>query len=437
MMGSLVLLMFPLLVVVLLLGVHVAFAMMGVALLFGYLGIEDATIFLFREKIDSVTENFILAAVPLFIFMGAILERAGIAEKLFDAVNMWTRNWHGGLAISTVVLCAVFAATAGVVGATEAVVGLLAIPVMLRYKYDHKLISGTICAGGSLGTVIPPSITVIVLGPVADVPVGQLFAGMLIPGIVLAFSYILYIVISCKLDPSKAPAGEDDHLEIPLSTKLSVTFKALIPPMLLIFAVLGTILFGIAAPTEAGALGVLAAVGLAMAHKSLDFACFQDSLKKTLKITCMILLIVLGGSMFAAAFASNGGLAVAQDLLLSNGLNRWAVLFFILLVAFLGGFFLDWISIILIVIPIAVPIIGTLGFDPVWFCVLFLIVIQTSYLTPPLAPAVFYLKGIAPPEIKLSDMYRGVIPFILLHFGVMILLILFPSLVTALAHIVP
>ena len=436
-MGILVLLMFPLLVLILLLGVHVGFAMMGVALLFSYLDMGESAIFSLRLAMDSVTENFILAAVPLFIFMGAILERAGIAEKLFDAVNMWTRNWHGGLAISTIVLCAIFAATAGVVGATEAVVGLLAIPVMLRYKYDHKLISGTICAGGSLGTVIPPSITVIVLGPVADVPVGQLFAGMLVPGILLAFSYVLYIVVVCKIDPSKAPAGEDDHIDISLSTKLSVTFKALLPPLLLIFAVLGTILFGIAAPTEAGALGVLAALGLALAHKGLDFACFQDALKKTLTITCMILLIVLGGSMFAAAFASNGGLAIAQDLLLSNGLNRWGVLFLILLVAFLGGFFLDWISVILIVIPIAMPVIGALGFDPVWFCILFLIVIQTSYLTPPLAPAVFYLKGIAPPEIKLSDMYRGVLPFILLHFVIMILLILFPWIVTSLAHIVP
>ncbi len=428
-MDALSLLMFPSLILLVLLGFHVGFAMMGVAFIFGLFTFGDAVIYQFVEKIDSVATSFILAAVPLFIFMGAMLERTGIAARLFEALRLWTHRLPGGLAIGTILMCVIFAATAGVVGATEAVVGLLAIPVMLKYGYDKRLISGTICAGGSLGTVIPPSITVIILGPVANVPVGNLFAGMIGPGFLMALFYLLYIVILATLRPDLAPRLKSDEMSISLAKKLRLTATALLPPLFLITAVLGAIIFGVAAPTEAAAMGALATIILAWVHKGLNRIVLKEALLKTLKITCMILLIVLGGNMFAGVFIGSGGLSITQDLLGAGGLNAPLVLFLILSVAFVMGFVLDWISIILIIIPVAMPLLLGLDVDPLWFCILFLIVIQTSYLTPPLAPAIFYLRGIAPKEIELSDMFRGVIPFIVLHFIVMAVIIVFPALV--------
>ena len=427
--GEIALLMFPALLLALFMGFPVAFSMMGVALYFGYMTFGPAVIFQFVQKVDAVASNFVLAAVPLFIFMGAMLERSGIAEKLFEAVHLWTRRLPGGLAIGTIIMCVVFAASSGVIGATETVVGMLAIPVMLKYAYDKGLISGTICAGGSLGTIIPPSVVVVVLGPVADVSVGDLFIGMLIPGLIMATLYGTYILGRCTLNPKIGPSLPSSPDDPSLVEKLRITAIALAPPVAMILAVLGSIMFGLAAPTEAAGLGALGAIVLTVLYGQFSLSVLHQAMVKTLKVTCMILTILLGGNMFAGVFIASGGVFLTERLIASAHLGPALTLALFLGVCFIAGFFLDWISVLLIFIPVFIPIVKGMGFDPVWFCVLFLIVIQTSYLTPPMAPAIFYLRGISPPEITLRDMFRGVVPFILLQLGCLAIVAYLPELV--------
>jgi tripartite ATP-independent transporter DctM subunit len=423
------LLMFPALLFALFLGFPVAFSMMGVALIFGLIVFGDAVIFQFVQKVNDVASNYVLAAVPLFVFMGAMLERSGIAERLFEAVHLWTRRLPGGLALGTIIMCVIFAASTGVIGATETVVGLLAIPVMMKYAYDKGLISGTICAGGSLGTIIPPSVVVVVLGPVADVSVGDLFVGMIFPGLLMAALYLLYILVRCSLDPTAGPRLPRQDDEPSLLGKLLISVTALLPPVLMIFAVLGSIMFGWAAPTEAAGIGALGAFLLTFAYGAFTPGVLWEALVTTLKVTCMIMLILLGGNMFAGVFVGGGGVALANDLIQTAQLSGWVMLAAFLLVSFVAGFFLDWISVLLIFIPVFIPLVKNFGFDPVWFCILFLIVIQTSYLTPPMAPAIFYLRGISPPEITLRTMFRGVVPFIVLQLITLAIVAAFPQIV--------
>lgn len=425
----LALLMFPCLLTALFMGFPVAFSMMGVALVFGLITFDTAVIFQFVQKIDAVASNFVLAAVPLFVFMGTMLERSGIAENLFEAVHLWTRRLPGGLAIGTIVMCVIFAASTGVIGATETVVGLLAIPVMMKYNYEKGLISGTICAGGSLGTIIPPSVVVVILGPVADVSVGDLFVGMIFPGLIMAGFYIAYILVRCIVKPSDGPRLPKSDDDPPLAEKLRFTLFALAPPVAMIAAVLGSIMFGFAAPTEAAALGALGSMLLAILYRKFSVAILKEAVLKTLTVTSMIILILLGGNMFAGVFVASGGVSVAEELIMNANLTPWMTLAAFLGICFIAGFILDWISVLLIFIPVFIPIITLLGYDPVWFCVMFLVVIQTSYLTPPMAPAIFYLRGISPPEINLNHMFKGVIPFIVLQIMCLIIIGWFPQVV--------
>ena len=411
------LMMFPGLFILIFLGFPVAFALISVAFAFGLYTFGDAVIFQFISKIEGISTNFILAAVPLFVFMGSMLERSGIAQQLFNAIHMWTRRLPGGLSIGTVIMCIIFAASTGVIGATETVVGLLAIPAMLKHKYSHSLISGTICAGGSLGTIIPPSVVVVVLGPIADVSIGDLMVGMLIPGLILALLYIVYIFFLCLIKPENGPRidAEDEISKLTLNQKLIITVKALIPPLLMIFAVLGSIMLGWAAPTEAAALGAAGSIILSLFYKKLNWETFKGALIKTITVTSMIMFILMAGTMFTGVFAASGGMSVMKNVVESLNLAPWLLLLTFLLVIFIAGFFLEWISILLIFIPVFIPIVNSLGYDPVWFCVLVLIMIQTSYLTPPMAPAIFYLRGVAPKEITLISMYKGVIPFVIIQ----------------------
>jgi len=421
--------MFPCLLFFVLIGVPVAFALMGTALLFGLHLFGPAVPSQFAAKVNSVASNFELVAVPLFVFMGVLLERSGIAEKLLEAAHIWTRRLPGGLALGTVIMCVLFAASSGVIGATETIVGLLVAPVMVRYAYDKKLVSGVICAGGSLGTIIPPSIVAVVLGPLASVSVGALFASMLVPGLGLAALYILYVLSLCLLRPEAGPVLPQDESLPSLRAKLAVTARGVLPPVFLILCVLGSIMSGLAAPSEAAALGALGAVILCLASRSLSWRLFQESLLKTLKITSMIMFIILGGNMFTGVFVGAGGGIRIEEILQSIQLSPYATLLLILLAAFLSGFFLDWISILLVFVPVFIPIMSRMGFDKLWLCTLFLLVVQTSYLTPPMAPAVFYFRAIKPREIKTGDILRGVVPFIILQLLAIALVVLFPGLV--------
>ena len=422
------LLMFGALLAAIFMGFPVAFSLMAIALVFGLLRFGEVAVFQFVSKVDDVANANVLAAVPLFVFMGAMFERSGIADRLFEAIHMWTRRVPGGLAVASVLLCVIFAAASGIIGATESVVGLLSIPIMLRHAYDRGLISGTICAGGSLGTIIPPSVVVIILGPVASVSVGDLFVGMLIPGLLLAALYIAYIVLRCVIRPDDGPRLPA-AVELPsVLQRIAFTARALVPPAVLIVAVLGSIMLGIATPTEAAGVGALGAMLLTLLYGRFGLPLLKETLLRTVQVTAMILTILLGGSMFAGVFVASGGISATRQLLAAADLGPAGTLAFVLALGFLAGFVLEPISIILIMIPVVMPIIQSLGHDPIWFCILFLVVLQTSYLTPPMAPSIFYLRGIAPPEITLRDMYRGVVPFIVLQVLTLGLVVAFPAL---------
>jgi tripartite ATP-independent transporter DctM subunit len=428
-MGSTALWMFPALMVLIFLGIPVAFSMMLTVLAFGLMRFGDTLLYQLVSKVEEVSTNYVLGAIPLFIFMGSILERAGIAERLFDALYMWVRRVPGGLAIAALTMCTIFAAASGVVGATETLVGMIAIPAMMKRNYDKALISGTICGGGSLGTIIPPSVPVVVLAPIAALPVGDLLAGIVFPGFMMSGLFILYIAIACALRPDLAPP-ETEASGLSLMEKLKLTAVAIVPPGILIFCVLGTLFLGLATPTEAAACGCAGVLILALIYRRLSWGVLMQSALQTASITAMILMIVLAGSMFSGVFFASGGMIATKNLLSTFGLSSTSVMVIVLVVVFLLGFILDLISIVLIVVPLAIPLIKTFGIDPLWFAVVMLVVLQTSYLTPPMAPSIFYLKAIAPPSIRLKHMYWGVIPFIVCQIITLGVVVAFPAVAT-------
>ena len=421
------LLMFPALFTLIFSGFPIAFSLLAVAFGFGMYTFSDAVFFQFTQKVEEVASNFVLAAVPLFVFMGAMLERSGIAEQLFSAVHMWTKRLPGGLAVGTVIMCIIFAASTGVIGATETVVGLLAIPAMMKYQYSKSLISGTICAGGSLGTIIPPSVVVVVMGPIAQVSIGDLMVGMIFPGLILSGLYIIYIVGLCILRPETAPRIDDGEDDPPFLQKVLITIKALVPPLFMIFAVLGSIMLGWAAPTEAAGLGALGAFLMTILYGKFSFSMFGGALVKTILITSMIMFILMAGSLFTGVFVASGGMSIMREIIGGLELSPFMLLGIFLAIVFIAGFFLERISILLIFVPIFMPFVREMGFEPVWFCMLLLIMIQTSYLTPPMAPAIFYLRGVAPPAITLRHMYAGVIPFIVIQIIALAIVAAFPQ----------
>ncbi len=422
------LMMFPVLMICIFIGFPVAFSLMGVAVFFGYLRFGDLLVHQLVAKVDDVASYYVLSAVPLFIFMGCMLEKSGVSEKLFEAMHLITRKLPGGLAIATVILCVFFAAASGVVGAAESVVGLMVIKVMLQHGYNRGLISGTICAGGSLGTIIPPSVVVVILSPIAGVGVGNLFVGIMIPGLILAALYILYILMRCIIWPHDGPADSSQSEGRTLIQSLWIIISALVPLLTLISSVLGSIMLGWATPTEAGAMGAVGTIILTILYGTFKLQYLNDAFLKTLRITSMIVTILLGGMMFASIFVALGGLSVVRNFFEVSNLTVWPTILIFLLITFVAGFVLEFISIMIIIVPVAVAVLRPMGVDDVWFCILFLIVIQTSYLTPPMAPAIFFLRGISPPELRLTDMYRGVIPFIALHFVCLALIVIFPEL---------
>lgn len=430
------LLMFPLLFALILLGFPVGLSLMGTAFVFALGRFGTLAVYQLASKVIDVAEAHVLSAVPLFIFMGAMFQRSGVAERLFEAIHLWTWRLPGGLAVSAVLLCVLFAMASGVIGATESVVGLLAIPAMLKHGYDRGLIAGTICAGGSLGTIIPPSIVAIVIAAVADVPVGELFAGMFLPGLLLAGGYLVYVAGRCALRPQDGPRTPSElAARLSLAGRLLFTLRVFLPPAAIICATLGSIVLGIATPTEAAAVGAFGSLLLTAAWGRLDREVLTGSLLRTVAVTAMVLTIVLGGSMFASVFIASGGMVTVQKLLGAARLGGDALVLLVLLLAFLGGFFLEPVAIVLLLVPVVLPFLRASGVDPLWFCVLFLVVLQTSYLTPPVAPAIFYLRGIAPPEIRLSDMYRGILPFVLIQILVLGGVFMVPPLATRLPEL--
>ena len=423
-------LMFPGMFLLIFLGIPVSFSLIIPALVAGWFAFGDQVFNQLYGGLYSATTNYILSAIPMFVLMGAILERSGIAARLFRTMQLWLGRLPGGLAVATIAMGATFAAAAGVVGAVEVMVGLMAIPAMQRFRYDNSLIAGTICAGGSLGTMIPPSVVAVVYASLAQISVGELFAAMLFPGLIMVGLFILYIVGVCILDPKKGPRADDPDMRLPLAEKLRITASGLLPTMLLIFAVLGSLMAGIASPTEAAAVGAIGALILCICYGQFSVTMMRQALAITVRISAMILLIVAGGIMFTGIFAANGGGRLIQALISDMGLGLTGTLALFLCIVFLLGFVLDWTANVLICVPLFLPVLTAAGVDPIWFGTLVIIVIQTSYLTPPMASSIFYLLSIAPPDMKYGQVCRGVVPFILVQFLTLAIVALFPVLAT-------
>jgi tripartite ATP-independent transporter DctM subunit len=423
-------LMFPALFLLVFLGIPISFALFGAAFVFGLplfggtIGIQ-----LYNTVLQTATQ-FLLSAVPPFILMGVLLERSGIAERLYQAMQLWLGRLPGGLALATMAMGAIFAASTGIVGAVEVVIGVMSIPVMLRMGYNRALVAGTICAGGSLGTMIPPSIVIVIYAAVAQMSVGQMFAAVFFPGILMVALFLGYILVRCLLRPQDGPPLPSEAARVPFLGKLVVTLVALVPAAFLIAAVLGSIMFGVASPTEAAAVGALGTLVLTLAYGRFSWKMFLDSLEQTLLVNCMILLIVLAGTMFANVFRVHGGHQLVLGVVQAWELAPLGAIVLFLTIVFLAGFILDWVSIVLICLPIFVPVIAALKIDPMWFAVMMVIVIQTSYLTPPMAPSIFYLRSIAPPSITYRDMCLGVTPFIVCQLLTLLAVLLFPALAT-------
>jgi len=423
-------LMFPAAFSLILIGIPVAFSLLVVAVTFGYFIFGETIGIQAQSRLLDVAGNYVLAAIPLFIFMGAVLERSGIAERVFGALRLFLGRLPGGLALTTLAMCAIFAAAAGVVGAVEILVGMMAIPAMMKAGYRNDLIAGTVCAGGSLGTIIPPSVLVVVYASVTDLSVGDLLAGVILPGLLMVLFFGIYVFMRAVIWPEDAPPPPAEDLGVPLAEKLKTLAFALAPCVFLIASVLGSIFAGLASPTEAGALGAVGAILLSLIYRTFSFELLVSALTTTLTISSMIMFIIFGGVAFTSIFIVSGGGDLVRDFVAAADLGPAGLVLLFLGIVFLLGFLMDWVSVILIAIPILSPIARDAGIDPVWFGVLACVALQTSYLTPPMAPSIFYLRSIAPPEMTYLQMYRGVLPFVAIQLLVLLVVFLFPPLAT-------
>lgn len=411
----------------LLLGFPVAFTFGGIALIFGVWA-EGMDMFAFMPfRIQSIMENTVLMAVPLFVFMGLVLQKTKLAEQLLESMGRLFGGVRGGLAISTVLVGALLAASTGVVGASVVAMGLISLPVMLKYNYDKGLACGTICASGTLGQIIPPSIILILLGDVLGIPVGDLFQAALWPGFVLVAAYVIYILIYAKLHPESAQTIPSDP-NISRKQEVLTALKAIIPPLALIVVVLGSIFAGVATPTESAALGGAGAIALAIIYRQFSWSMLYDASKETVKVTAMVFAILLGATAFSMAFTYTGGDYLVEEWMLQIPGEKWGFLIITMIVILILGFFIDFVEICFIIVPIIAPVAEILGINMTWFAILIAMNLQTSFLTPPFGFSLFYLKGVAPKGIATTDIYRGVMPFIGIQILVLASLLIFPQL---------
>jgi len=377
-------------------------------------------------RIYSIMTNKILMAVPLFIFMGIMLQKSQLAERLLESMGTLFGRIRGGLAVSTVLIGALLAASTGVVGASVVAMGVISLPIMLKNGYSKPLSCGTICASGTLGQIIPPSIVLIVLADVFQLPVGDLFKTALFPGLILVGIYVIYILFITFIKPDIAPALSQD-LTIAYSASIKKAFINVIPPLTLIVLVLGSIFAGIATPTESSSLGALGSIILAFMYKKLSFKLVLEASQETIKTTSMVFAILVGATAFSMVFVYSGADEIVEHFMTTLPGEKWGFIISSMLIIMFLGFFIDFIEISYIVVPILLPIAQTIGIDPLWFAILIALNLQTSFLTPPFGFSLFYLKGVAPPEVKTIDIYKGVIPFIILQILVLASIVIFPQ----------
>lgn len=419
--------MFMSLLLLLLSGMPLAFVLASLAVLFTIvLWGADALVLAVLQTFDAMMSD-ILLAIPLYVLMASVLQRSGIIEALYRAMELWFRRLPGGLAVGTVAICTLMAAMTGIVGAAVAAMGILALPSMLQRGYDQRLALGTICAGGTLGILIPPSIITIVYAATAQISVGKMFAAGIMPGLILAGFYVAYIVVRSLVRPQEAPRQREGEFNL---REMFGSLKALILPTLIVVAVLGSIYAGIATPTEAAAVGVVGAMISAALQRQLTFANLSAASMDTLRVTTMIMWITIGAKIFVSIFTGTGGADSLLQFIQDLEMNRWLVLLAMMSVLIFLGLFLDEIGIILLCVPVFLPIINAFDFDPLWFGVLFLITAQMAYITPPFGYTLFYIKGVLPPGIGMETVYRAIVPFLLLQLLALALFIVFPDIVT-------
>ncbi len=422
-------------------GFPVAWALAGVSIIFSFIAIlgaewfgwdtyflSDMRIFgIFVQRVYGQMSNWILVALPMFIFMGLMLERSGVTEKLMTNFIQLFGRFRGGLALGVVLIGILLAASTGIVGASVVLLAMLSMPIMLKEGYNKGFASGVVASAGTLGILIPPSIMLIIMADQMSVSVGNLFMGALIPGLMLGAFYIIYILVAAALNKNLAPAPTDLP---PVTGRLIFdTLVATLPPLLLIFTVLGSIFFGFATPTEASGLGAFGAILLALVNGKLTWAVLKDVGRKTTLTTAFIFGIFLGATLFAVVMRQLGGDEFISSALRGLPFGPSGIVLTILFIAFLAGFFLDWLEISLIMLPLVAPVVTALGFDEIWFIVLFAVTLQTSFLTPPVGFSLFYLKGVAPPEVTIIDIYKGVVPFVLLQMLAVFMVFVIPDLV--------
>ena len=426
------LVMLGLVVVGVLLGYPLAFVIGGVTITMGILlfGPKPASWILYSRAWEIVN-NPTLLAVPGFVFMGLMLGHSGIAEKMFAALYVWLGGLRGGLAITTVVLGTILAATVGIIGASVSALAIIALPAMIKRGYDKALASGAVCAGGTLGILIPPSIMLVIYGPMAVISVGKLFFAAFLPGFLLSALYIGYITVYSFLRPKMAPAVTPEERAVPLLKKTADLLLSMVPPAFLILAVLGSIFAGIATPTEAAGVGAVAATLLAVIYRHLNWKVLQDVVLQTLIVSAMVMAIGAMGFAFVGIFLRAGGGEAVTNVILSAPGGKWGIFAIVMFVVFLLGYFIDWLGILFIVIPIITPIGHELGFDPLWFAMMICVNLQTSFMTPPFAYAIFYLRGAADPELGITTAHiiRGVIPYVILILVALALLVIFPQII--------
>jgi tripartite ATP-independent transporter DctM subunit len=431
--------MFLALTILLMFGFPVTFTLMGTAMAFGLIGFGWSFFNLLPLRIWGVMTNVTLAAVPLFVFMGVMLERSGLAEELLDTMGLLFGRLRGGVAISVVVVGALLGASTGIVGATVVTMGLLAVPTMLRRGYQKELATGTVAASGTLGQIIPPSIVLVLIGDIVGVSVGDLFIGAVLPGLLLVGLFVLYIIIISLVRPDHAPAIPREELAATAGRKLLARVgRAMFPPLFLMVAVLGSIFAGIASPTEAAAVGAVGATVLTIVNKKFTLSILREVMQTTVRLTCMVFIILCGAAAFGLVFRGLGGDTVVREFLggLADKYSHGAVLAIVMGLIFIIGFFLDFIEITFIHVPVLAPIMIDFGYDPVWFCILLAVNLQTSFLTPPFGFSLFYLKAVTPPEITTGQIYRGIIPFVLFQLIGLGIVVFFPTLATWLPKLV-
>jgi tripartite ATP-independent transporter DctM subunit len=429
-------LMLGLFIFIIMLGFPIAFTLMAMGVGFGYYAyftpgqeIFSNRIFtLLVQKAFEVTTSDVLTAVPLFLFMGYVVERANILDRLFHSLQISMKNVPGALAVATLVTCAMFATATGIVGAVVTLMGLLALPAMLRAGYDVRLSTGVVCAGGCLGILIPPSILLIVYAATAGVSAVKLYAAAFIPGFLLAGLYVVYVIIRALINPALAPKLPKEQTDIPMGQVMWALATSFLPLALLIVAVLGAILFGLATPSEAAGAGALAALVLAGAYGALNFTMLRDSVYLTARATAMVCYLFVGSWTFSAVFAVLGGQQVVENFFLSLNLSSTGFLVLTQAIIFLLGWPLEWTEIIIIFVPIFLPLLPKFGVDPIFFGIMVALNTQTAFNTPPVAMAAFYLKGVAPPSVKLTDIFAGALPFVGMVFLTMVLVYIFPGL---------